>query len=333
MSVKRWVACLFLAVAAGSAHGKTVVVAQDGTGDVRTVQEAVAAVPDYAQEETVIRIKAGTYQGPILVPKSKTHVTFEGEGVEKTILTWDRNVQDPIPPGWDKFNPGVHVLGEDFRAWHLTIQNTSGDHGQALALRIDSDRAAVTNCRILGWQDTLMVNNGRQYFRECHIEGRVDFIYGSGTAVFDRCRIHSKNGGYVTAASTPQEKPYGFVFLRCRLTGEATPWDPAATNPATTQAARAPNKMTYLGRPWRDFAAVAFIGCEMGDHIRPEGWHNWGRPEREGTSRYVEFGSTGPAGDLSKRVTWAKRLTREEAERVTVREVLAGKDGWEPEKE
>src|SRR5208282_997936 len=105
------------------------------------------------------------------------------------------------------------------------------------------------------------VNNGRQYFHNDYIAGRVDFIYGSGTAVFDHCEIHSKNGGHVTAASTPQDHPFGFVFLHCKLTGDAAPWDPATTNPSTTQPAHRPGKMADLGRPWRPYASVAYIEC------------------------------------------------------------------------
>ena len=105
------------------------------------------------------------------------------------------------------------VLGDDFRAENITFQNTSGDHGQALALRVDGDRASFKNCRMLGWQDTLMMNQGRQYFADCYIEGRVDFIYGSATGVFAKCEIKSKNGGHVTAASTPENQAFGFVFL------------------------------------------------------------------------------------------------------------------------
>ena len=316
---------------AAALPGRVIVVAADGSGMVKTVQEALDAVPEQAADRTLISIKPGTYAGPFVVPKTKRAISLIGEDAPTTVLTWDRNVYDPIPAGHDKFNPGLHVRGDDFRAENLTFANTSGDHGQALAVRVDGDRAAFRNCRLLGWQDTLMVNNGRQYFKDCYIEGRVDFIYGSGTTVFETCEIHSKNGGYVTAASTPQDHPYGFVFRQCKLTGDDVAWDPAATNPSTTQPAKATGKMAYLGRPWRDFAAVAFIECEMGDHVRPEGWHNWSKPEKEKTSRYAEYGSTGPGGDMAGRVGWAKKLTKAEADAASVANVLGGTDGWKPD--
>src|SRR5262249_10365031 len=156
-----------------------------------------------------------------------------------------------------------------FRAENITFQNVSGDHGQALALRVDGDRALFNHCRLLGWQDTLMINKGREYFTNCYIEGRVDFIYGSDTAVFYRCEIHRKNGRPVTAASTPEDKPFGFVFLDCKLTGDPAPWvDP--TNGVAANARK--NPLADLGRPWRPYASVAYIRCEMGDHINPVGW-------------------------------------------------------------
>jgi pectinesterase len=314
-----------------SAAKPSAVVAADGSGQYKSVQEAVNAAPDNNAVPFVIHIKAGKYEGNVIVPRNKPNVAFEGEGAEKTILSWNRNVNDPKPEGADKFNPGLYVAANDFRATNLTIENTSGDHGQALALRVDGDRAAFENCRMLAWQDTVMVNNGRQYFKNCYIEGRADFIYGSGTAVFDGCEIHSKNGGYITAASTPQEKPYGFVFLNCKLTGDPNPWiDPAtgAPNPNTR-----PDALTYLGRPWRPYSSVTYINCEMGDHIRPVGWDNWGKVENEATARYAEYGSKTSDGkplDVSKRVPWSRQLTQEEAAQYTISKVLGGTDSKSP---
>lgn len=325
-------ACAFAwTILCGSAlaAGKEIVVSADGAGNFKTIQEAVAAVPEKCADRTVIHIKPGTYQGQILVPKGKDNVTFLGDGVGKTILTYSRNVQEPDPAGiGDRYKGyGVVVQGNGFRAENLTFENTSGDHGQAIALRTEGDKTVIERCRLLGWQDTLMVYANRQYFKDCYIEGRVDFIYGGATAVFDRCEIHSKNGGYVTAANTAPEKPFGFVFLDCKLTGDPAPWvDPAGTAP------RSPSMKTYLGRPWRPHASVTFIRCEMGDHILPEGWHNWKKPEAEATVRYSEFGSTGPGGRPDQRVKWSRQLSKAEADMVTVESVLAGDDGWDPAK-
>ncbi len=315
------------------ASAKTIIVAQDGSGDVKTLKDAIAAVPDNATERTVIHLKAGTYdEGQIILPKPKVKVTFEGDVADKTIITFGYNIIEPNPQGTERkvWGIGVVIRADDFQAKNLTFQNTSGDHGQALALRIDADRAVVKDCRLLGWQDTLRVNDGRQYFNNCYIEGRVDFIYGSGTAFFENCQIHSKNGGFVTAANTPENKPFGFVFHNCKLTGDAIPWNPATTNPSTTMKPAQANKTAYLGRPWRPFASVAFIDCDLGDHISPAGWHNWDKPDSEKTARYAEYGNTGPGADTSKRVPWAKMLSKEEAEKLTVEKVLSGEDKWDP---
>ena len=306
-------AAVLFGARAGLAADRRITVAADGSGDFKTVQEAITAVPDRSAERTVIHIKPGTYQGQILLPAEKSKVTFEGADLTNTVLTYGLNQNEPVPPGQsDKYKgAAVVILGDDFRAENLTFQNTSGDHGQAMALRTYGDRAIIRHCRLLGWQDTLLVSTGRQYFRDCYLEGRVDFIYGAATVVFDRCEIHSKNGGYVTAASTPQNQPFGFVFLNCRLTGEG--------------------KEAFLGRPWRPFGSVVYLNCEMGAHIKPEGWDNWRNAENEKTARYAEYGSTGPGANPSKRTAWSKQLSKEEAERITLSAVLGGKDHWKPE--
>lgn len=316
---------------ASVAPAKTIVVAGDGSGDFKTVQEAVASVPDNNPDADVIHIKPGTYMGPVVVPVTKPHLTFEGEDAAGTIISWNRNQQEPIPPGSDKTNPGVQIKPDDFTARQITFQNVSGDHGQALALRADGDRERFINCRFIGWQDTLMINGGRDYFQDCYIAGRVDFIYGSATAWFENCEIHSRNGGHVTAASTPQDHPFGFVFDHCKLTGDEIPWDPATTNPATTQKARK-TPGADLGRPWRPYASVTYLNCEMGDHIRPYGWNNWRNPANEKTARYSEYNTTGPGANPDKRLPWTRQLTKEEADKITLQAVLGGNDQWDPTK-
>src|SRR5262249_7334706 len=206
--------------------------------------------------------------GQFIVPKQKRHIQLIGENLTNTILTYSLNVNETNSRTLAGFKgTGVIVLGDDFSAENITFQNTSGDHGQALALRVDGYRARFDHCRMIGWQDTLMINNGRQYFTNCYIYCRVDFIYGSSTAVVDRCEIHSRMGGHVTAANTPKEKPFGFVFMNCRLTGDSQPWINPAGMPVNTNS---PPKAD-LGRPWRPFASVTYLNCEMGDHIKPEG--------------------------------------------------------------
>ncbi|MGC3992279.1 MAG: pectinesterase family protein [Chthoniobacteraceae bacterium] len=301
------------------------VVSADGSGTHLTIQAAIAAAPDHGPKAFRILIKPGVYLGQFMIPKEKPHVELIGEEMEHTMLTYPYNVNEAPKGETYPFNPGLVVAGDDFTARNLTIENTSGDHGQALAARVDGDRAVFDHCRILGWQDTLMVNDGRQYFHDCTIAGRVDFIYGSATAVFDHCEIHSRNGGYVTAASTPPDQPYGFVFLHCHLTGDFQPW----VDPATGLAGK-PGRFAELGRPWRSFASVAFLDCAMEAHLKPTGWNNWGNPANETTARYTEYHSTGPGANPDQRVKWAKQLTDQQAAAYTVENILRGRDGWNP---
>jgi pectinesterase len=303
------------------------VVSADGSGTHTTVQAAIAVAPDNGTKPFVVLLKPGKYEGQIIVPKTKRNVHFVGEEVENTVLTYPLNVNETNAATNLKFKgTSVIVLADDFRAENLTMENTSGDHGQALALRVDGDRAVFNHCRLLGWQDTLMVNNARQYFTNCYIEGRVDFIYGSAATVFDLCEIHSKNGGHITAANTPQDHPFGFVFLKCKLTADPKPWTDAAGIPANTNSA----PKADLGRPWRPYASVTYLNCEMGDHIKPEGWNNWRNPTNELTARFAEHNSSGPGANPEARFKWTKQLTKAEAEQITVESVLGGGDAWNP---
>ena len=303
------------------------VVAFDGSGTHTNLQSAIAAAPDNGRNWFTILVKPGVYEGQVIVPKTKHFIRVIGEEMENTKLTWPYNVNDRKPNQPYQFDPGFVVVGDNFCAENLTIENTSGDHSQALALRVDADRIAFKHCRILGWQDTLMVNHGRQYFTNCFIAGRVDFIYGSGTAVFDHCEIQSRNGGHVTAANTPQDHPFGFVFMNCHLTGDPTPWK----NPTNSVTVTATNKVSAdLGRPWRPYASVTYLNCDMDSHIKPTGWHNWGNVTNETTARFAEYNSTGLGANPEARFNWAKQLTKAEAEKITVESVLAGGDAWNP---
>jgi pectinesterase len=209
----------------------------------------------------------------------------------------------------------VKVLGNDFYAENITFENSAGPVGQAVALHIEGDRAVFKNCRFIGNQDTMYTGgeNSRHYFKNCYIEGTTDFIFGAATAVFENCHIHSKKNSYVTAASTPEGKKYGYVFLNCRLT--------AATDI---------NKV-YLGRPWRNFAKTVFVNTELGAHILPEGWHNWNKPEAERTVFYAEYHSRGEGASSSSRASWSHQLTEDEAKDYSLDKILSGSDQWVPE--
>lgn len=289
-----------------------------GQGQYATVQDAINAVPQTttAARRWTIYVRAGKYRELVYVQREKRFVSLVGEDPARTVITYDLNATMPgadgKPMGTFK-TPTVTIDADDFSAENLTIQNDAGPVGQALALRVDGDRAIFRNDRFLGWQDTILLDRGRHYFEDSFIAGHVDFIFGGATAFFERCHIHSWRDGYITAASTPREQPYGFVFADGHITGETA------------------NTKTYLGRPWRDFAQVAFLRMDMSTVVRPEGWHNWDKPEREKTTRYVEFGSTGPgAAHGAGRVSWTKSLTAAQAATYTVKNVLAGADLWDP---
>lgn len=277
-----------------------IVVAADGTANFKTVQEAINSVTSLKNKETKIFIKNGTYKEKLEVPKDKNHITLIGESKDKVILTYDDYASKKNSEGKDIGTSGSAsfiVTANDFKARNITFENASGPVGQAVAVRIDGDRVIFDNCKFLGFQDTLYPRDtaSRQYYKNCYIEGTTDFIFGASTAVFDGCEIFAKAGGsYLTAASTPETNNYGLVFLNCKLT----------TN--------APNNSYYLGRPWRNYAKTVFVKCEMGSHIKAEGWHNWGKKEAEATTFYAEYLSAGTGANTSSRAGWAHFLTTEQ---------------------
>src|SRR6266550_1239574 len=290
------------------------VVAADGSARYKTVQEAVMAVPaGSAANPVIIRIRPGVYKELIYVQREKRFFKLIGENAEKTVLTYDLNAnligKDDKPIGTFR-TPSTVIDADDFTAENITFENSAGPVGQALAIRVDGDRAVFRNCRFLGWQDTILLNRGRHYFEDCYIAGHVDFIFGGATAFFERCHIHCLRNGYITAASTPLEQPFGFVFSHCKITGES------------------PAVKTYLGRPWRAFSSAIYLNTQMSEVVRPLGWHNWNFPEREKTVRYAEFNSQGPGAKPRERVAWSRRLTKAEAKVLTIQNVLGGPDGW-----
>jgi pectinesterase len=303
-----------------------VIVAADGSGQYRSVQEAISAAPmrtGAADPRWVILVKPGTYHERVYVQRERGNIAVIGEDAEKTVITYDLHANLPGPDGkpiGTFHTPTVQIDGDGMLWENLTLANAAGEPGprpgapavsQALALRVDGDRVTFRHCRFLGWQDTILVNRGRQYFTDCYIEGSVDFIFGAATAYFDRCHIHCLKDGYVTAASTPQGTAHGYVFADCRITGRD-------------------GVHSYLGRPWRIYAQTVFLRTEMSGVIRPEGWHNWSKPEAEKTTYYGEFASTGPGTSPATRVPWAHALTAGEAAALTPRNVLAGADHWNP---
>jgi pectinesterase len=315
------VLAILLSTTTAPAATADAVVAADGSGNFKTVQEAVNAAPQLTSRDRpwTILIKAGTYRERVYVQREKRYITLRGDDADasKTVITYDLHANMPGPDG-QKIGtfrtPTVYIDADDFSCENLTFENAAKRKvGQALAIRIDGDRVRFSNCRFLGWQDTILGNRGRHYFVDCYIAGAVDFIFGAATEWYENCHIHCLGSGYITAASTREDAPFGLVFNNCRITADSA------------------DVKTFLGRPWRAFASTIFLNTDLSAAIRPEGWHNWDKPEREQTARYAEFNSSGAGAALAdKRVRWSRQLTADEAQAITKELVLSGTDGWKP---
>lgn len=338
--------CIF-----SSAQLYDAVVAKDGTGDYYTIQDAILSIRDYKPEgRQRILVKKGVYEEKVVVPTYKTNISLIGEDRDSCILVWHdhANLQNTGHfegvvlgskadamgrPDWqvNASDRGHRMgtfesytllaLGEGFECENMTIENDAMTHhnpgwwqsrsnqagvGQAVTVHCEADRAVFRNCRIHGFQDTVFTGNARsrQIYYGCYIDGTVDFIFGPATAWFEDCEIHSISKGYLTAASTPAENPYGYIFSHCRITADA-------------QA-----QSVYLGRPWRNYASVIFMECDLPASIEAAGWHNWSDPKRELTARYAEYHNTGAGARTVERVQWSRQLTNAEASQITLDRVM-----------
>jgi len=317
---------------------KSMIVAKDGSGDVKTIQEAISQVPEHNEDRVTITIKEGVYAEKLVI--NKPNLTLIGDG--KVVITYS-DYAKKVVAGKEIgtfASYSVLIAANGVIAKNIVFKNNAGSGdkmGQAVAVYADGDKLEFHNCSFLGSQDTLFTaplppaplkggtfggprdevekKVGRQYYSRCYIEGDVDFIFGSATAVFENCIIHSLNrkrstNGYITAASTQKEQRFGYIFFDCQLTSNAD---------ANT---------VYLGRPWRNYAKTAFINCWMGQHIKAEGWHNWEKLEAKNTTEYVEFGSRGPGAKMDSRVKWAKILTDEEVKEYSLKNIFGVQDDW-----
>ena len=280
-------------------------VAKDGTGDFSFIQDAIDALRVYPLAPITVYIKNGVYNEKIELPANNVDVTFVGENVDSTIITYN-----------DYSGKGKHttftsytakISGNRFRAENITFANSAGPVGQALALYVDADKAVFKNCKFLGNQDTIFTGGeySRQLFENCYIEGTTDFIFGPATAVFQDCTIRCKKNSFITAASTPMGKQFGFVFKECKIIAD--------TN--VTQL--------HLGRPWRAYAKTVFLNCVLPKVIAPEGWNNWSNPENEKTVYYAEYKNRDEGSEIEKRVKWSKQLTNKEAKKYTVANIFS----------
>ena len=317
-----------------------IVVALDGSGNYKSIQDAINAVPDNGSKRTVILIKNGVYNTEkLLVPATKKNLTFLGEDREKTIISYhiydckspetgNKCPADAVALWKDKkdlirTSATLTVLADDFTAENLTISNTAGPVGQALALTLRGDRISILNCTVLGYQDTIyMANDGqRNYFNNCLVLGRTDYIYGSGIAFFTSCEIRSFGGGWITAPSTPENQAYGFVFNDCKFT---------YLNKSPREGDD--GKLVAIGRPWHAYPKVAILNSELCEQINPLGWPTTWRMSYADSSdklHLYEYNNTGRGADMSQRAKWVglRALTASEAKDYTIEKVL---NGWKP---
>jgi pectinesterase len=297
---------------------KKLTVAQDGSGNYKTAQAALNSIPANNKKPVTIFIKNGIYKEKLHLDSSKNFVTLIGEDKFNTVLTYDDHTGKLSTSG-ETINTRTSwsflIKADDFTARNITFQNDAGfAAGQAVAVESDGDKAAFFNCRFIGFQDVLFTNNdhSRQYYQNCYIEGTTDFIFGSSTVWFEQCHIHSKKNSHVTAAATPKENEFGYVFNDCILTGDSSLHG------------------VSLGRPWRPYAKVTYIHCYIGQHIIPQGWSNWNQTENYKTTRYAEYKNYGPGAVTEQRVQWSKQLTDEESKKYTLKNIFGN---WNPEKE
>lgn len=283
-------------------------VSQDGSGDYITIQSAIDASKAFPDKRIIIHVRNGIYKEKVVVPACNNMISILGEDAEKTIIS-NGDFFGSINRGRNStfYTYTFLVEADDFFAENLTFENSAGPVGQAVALHVNGNRCVFRNCRIIGNQDSLYADgsSNRQYFKDCYIQGTTDFIFGSATVLFDGCEICSHANSFITAASTTIGKSYGFVFMKCRIT-----------------CIDGIDKV-YLGRPWRDYAKVVFIKCELGRHIVPEGWSDWAGTERYKTAFFAEYKNTGPGSVISKRISWSHQIPKKEASKYTIKNILS----------
>ncbi len=269
-----------------------------GTGNFKTVQEAINSVRDFKPGDAAeIFIKKGVYREKIVLPTNKCNIRLIGEDMNETVISYNDYAGLNNMGTFRSYT--FFLAGNDIVVENLTVENTAGNVGQAVAMHVEGDRIIFRNCRFLGNQDTVYTGRAgsRQSFFNCYIEGTTDFIFGPSTVWFEKCTIHCKRNSYITAASTPQSIEYGYIFNNCDIT---------VAEGVTS---------VYLGRPWRAYAMTLFMNTRMPKEINPSGWNNWNNAANEETARYQEYNNSGPGADISSRVKWSKQLTDEEAKK------------------
>jgi pectinesterase len=281
----------------------------------RTVQQAIDAAPTGQAKPFVISICPGVYKEKLRIPDTKGPIRLQGVDASTTVLTYDASAPAGAEGKFDTLpSASTAVYANQFEAQSITFENSAGPLNPAIAINVSADQAVFRRCQFRSWQDTLLAYRGRQYYEDCYVAGHVDFIFGAATAWFQHCELHCRDGGAVTAASTPAEQPYGFVFSGCKIT-------------ADYHFRRTPRPDTLLGRPWGRYASVIYLNTKMAAIVAPSGWGDWDDVSRRKTVRFAEYRSTGAGAKPSLRVSFAKQLNDAEAGSVTLQNVFGD---WHP---
>lgn len=306
----------------GGAPAADIVVAQDGSGNYKTISEAVAASKS-GGKRFVIHVKAGVYKENVVIKRSMKNLMFVGDGIGATIVTGSKNAQD----GSTTFRSAtLAVSGDGFIARDMTFENTAGPQKhQAVALRVGSDLSVVYSCNIIGYQDTLYVYAQRQFYRDCNIYGTIDFIFGNAASILQNCNIYVRKpmNQFTTVTAQGRKDPNqntGIIVHNSRVT--------AASDLRAVQG----SYKTYLGRPWQKYSRTVFIKCSLDSLIAPAGWLPWSGNFALSTLYYGEYFNTGPGAGTSGRVNWPGYhviTSVTEAGKFSVGNFLAG-DSWIP---
>ncbi|XP_073002936.1 probable pectinesterase 8 [Typha latifolia] len=293
---------------------------RNGCCNFTTVQSAVDTVGNFSQMRTIIWINKGIYYEKVTIPRTKPNITFQGQGFDTTAIAWNDTANSSHGTF---FSASVAIYGSNFIAKNISFINVAplpnpGDVGaQALAVRVGGDQAAFWGCGFFGAQDTLHDDRGRHYFKECFIQGSIDFIFGDGRSLYEDCKLISIatpvpvglkiiNGAVTAHGRASSDENTGFVFVNCSIGGTGRIW---------------------LGRAWRPYSRVVFAYTTMSDIISPEGWNDFNDPTRDQTIFYGEYKCSGAGANMTMRAPYVQKLNDTQASSLLNTTFIDG-DQW-----
>ncbi|XP_055823844.1 probable pectinesterase 8 [Solanum dulcamara] len=274
---------------------------RNGCCNFTTVQAAVDSVGNFSAKRSLIWINNGMYFEKVIIPKTKPNITFQGQGYTTTAIIWNDTANSA---NGTFYSGSVQVFSTNFIAKNISFMNVApmpvpGAVGaQAVAIRIAGDEAAFWGCGFFGAQDTLHDDRGRHYFKDCYIQGSIDFIFGNGKSIYENCQlisiaspvaagVKSINGAVTAHGRATKDENSGFTFVNCTLGGTGRIW---------------------LGRAWRPYSTVVFANTLMTDIVAPEGWNDLNDPSRDQTIFYGEYNCSGAGSNMALRAPYVQRL-------------------------